>query len=90
MRSDKDTLAIAYDTSRWQRILNAQAIPPSWQQRDCWVPVLARIVWERDGDEVVETNAFAWVPRLVLVELRDARYRFCGVWLERADVRRCP
>lgn len=81
-------MGIAYDTSNWQRILNAQPIPPRSQQRDCWIPVLARIVWERDGDGVIETHAFAWARARVIVELGDARYLFRGVWLDPADVRR--
>lgn len=86
MRAGQDPLGVAYDVAKWQRILNAQAIPPRWQQRDCLVPVLARIVWERDGDELVASSAFAWAPCLVLVELRDTRYRLRGVWLKPTDV----
>lgn len=72
----------------WQRILNARPIPPRRSQRTGWVPVVARIVWERDGVERVETAAFAWTSDLVLVQLADARYRFRGVWLVPADVER--
>lgn len=88
MRLDQDPLGVAYDTSAWQAILNSQPIPPRRQQRDCWLPALARIVWERDGPEVFDTNAFAWVPHGVLVELRDRRYLLRGVWLDPVDVRR--
>ncbi len=88
MRDDQDPLRIAYDVDRWQRILNARRIPPRRSQRTGWVPVVARIVWERDGAECVETHAFAWTHDLVLVQLVDPRFRFRGVWLDPADVER--
>lgn len=88
MRADQDPLRIAYDVDRWQRILNARPIPPWRSQRTGWVPVTARIVWERDGVEHLETYAFAWTHELVLVQLIEPRYRFRGVWLDPADVSR--
>lgn len=72
----------------WQHVLNAQPIPPRHQQRTGWVPVTARIVWEHDGTEHVDTYAYAWTDTLVLVQLVDSRYRFRGVWLEPGDVQR--
>lgn len=88
MRADQDPLRIAYDVGRWQRILNARPIPPRRSQRAGWVPVVARIVWARDGVEHLETHAFAWTSELVLVQLADPRFRFRGVWLDTVDVER--
>jgi hypothetical protein len=88
VRDDQDPLRIAYDVDRWQRILNAHPIPPRRSQHDCWVPVVARVAWERDGVERLETHAFAWTHDLVLVQLLDTRYRFRGAWLAPADVER--
>lgn len=74
----------------WQGILNARPIPPLRVQavaRDL-IPVAARIVWERDGVELVDTVATGWTSRLVLVLVTDRRTRTRGVWLDPADVRR--
>lgn len=74
----------------WQAILNAHPIPPLRVQaiaRDL-IPVTARIVWERDGVETVETVVAGWTSCLVLVLMSDRRTRTRGVWLDPADVRR--
>ncbi|WP_146252090.1 hypothetical protein [Xylanimonas oleitrophica] len=60
-------LAAAYDVTAWQAILNAHEIPPRRTQASGWIDVRARLVWERDGEEYLETAAFAWTSRLVLV-----------------------
>ncbi|WP_284250353.1 hypothetical protein [Litorihabitans aurantiacus] len=52
------------------------------------IPVVVRLVWERDGVEVVRGRATAWTRQLVLVEVVDARLMVNGVWLALADVRR--
>jgi hypothetical protein len=52
------------------------------------VPVVARIVWERDGEEHIETEAAGWSGQLVYVRVLDTRYRLTSVWLNAADVRR--
>lgn len=73
-----------------QAVVNACPVPPRRAQRDAPVPVpvRARIVWQRDGEEQVQTVARAWTSRLVLVELSDARSTFRGVWLDPGDVER--
>ncbi len=80
------------EAQHWDRphqlILNAHSIPAKRAQRTGWVPVRARLVWERDGEEWVDTFAFAWTARLVLVELSDPRHEIRGVWLVPQDVER--
>jgi hypothetical protein len=49
---------------------------------------LARIVWEQDGEEHLDTEAAGWSGQLVHVRLPDTRYRRTSVWLAAADVRR--
>lgn len=73
---------------QWQDILNGLPIPPRGRQHDCHIPVTARLVWERDGLELLDTTAYAWFGRLVLVEVLDHRRRIHGVWLHVSDVRR--
>lgn len=72
-------------------ILNARPIPPlrvvQTIARDL-IPVTARIVWEREGVELVETAATGWTSHLVLVLMSDRRTRTCGVWLGTVDVTR--
>lgn len=74
-----------------QAVLNAHPVPPERLQRG-WrsepIPVRARIVWERDGVETLETFANAWTSTLVLINLPDARSRLRGVWLDPSDVQR--
>lgn len=52
------------------------------------VPVHARVVWERDGEEWVPGQAVRWLRPVVFVLLSDDRYRGAGAWLPAADVRR--
>jgi hypothetical protein len=52
------------------------------------VPITARIVWELDGEEHIETEAAGWSGQLVYIRLSDPRYRFTAVWLDAADVTR--
>jgi hypothetical protein len=75
---------------RSQRLLNAHPIPRRGLQHDCHVRVRARLVWELDGEERVETLAFAYTPRLVLVEVDSRRFGVGGAWLLPADVERLP
>ncbi|WP_152190717.1 hypothetical protein [Georgenia satyanarayanai] len=74
----------------WQCVLNEQRIPHRRAQRSCDlpVPVTARLVWEHDGEEHLETVAWAWTSRSVLVEVHDRRRQTIGVWLPARDVRR--
>ena len=73
-----------------QQITNGRPIPERRRQRDLPAPVavVARIVWERDGPELVTTRARAWSGRDVLVDVRDVRHPTLGVWLDAADVTR--
>lgn len=73
---------------QWQDVLNEVAIPPRGRQHECWVPVTARLVWERDGLELLDTIAYAWWGRLVLVEVLDRRRHIHGVWVHVSDVHR--
>ncbi|MBD0293512.1 MAG: hypothetical protein ICV70_08065 [Jiangellaceae bacterium] len=52
------------------------------------VPVVARILWDRDGEERIDTVALGWSGREVYVQMLDRRYQFTAVWLDAADVRR--
>jgi hypothetical protein len=75
---------------RRQRVLNerfprdARDIP---DQRHP-IPVRARVVWERDGEEWVDGDATRWTDRVVFVELDDPRHATFGVWVVLGDVRR--
>ena len=52
------------------------------------MPIVARIEWENDGEEHIETEALGWTDRRVYVWLPDSRWRFTSVWLDAADVER--
>jgi hypothetical protein len=52
------------------------------------VPIVARIEWEDDGEEFIDTVAGGWSGQNVYVRLPDRRYRLTSVWLAAADVRR--
>lgn len=74
-----------------QQLRNRWAVPRRYtaaRYPDGPIPVLARLVWTRDGAEWVEGRAMGWTRRLVLVEVIDARLQINGVWLEAHDVRR--
>jgi hypothetical protein len=53
------------------------------------VPIVARIVWEDDGEEYIHTVAAGWTGQNVYVRLPDPRYQLTSVWLDAADVRGC-
>lgn len=84
--------ALAWDAHRphWQEIANEAPIPPSRAQVLAKepIPVVARIEWERDGLEHLDTVAWAWTARAVLVEVNDRRRQTIGVWLPLSDVTR--
>lgn len=74
---------------RKQDVLNARPVPARfydarWQP----IPVTARIVWERDGPQTIDTRAEGWTSALVLVLVGDPRARHVGYWLDLADVQR--
>lgn len=85
------------DWSRLQRILNerwplqdhtgqrhAKGIP----DQSSSIPVDARVVWERDGAEVIHGSARRWINAYVFVAFRDSRWHGSGVWLRASDVDR--
>jgi hypothetical protein len=71
-----------------QRILNDAGARMPEHTLDPPVPVVARIVWEDDGEEYIDTDAAGWSAQLVYVRVPDRRYRLTSVWLNAADVRR--
>jgi hypothetical protein len=52
------------------------------------VPVMVRVVWAVDGEELVQTTALVWSGQAVYVRLADPRCRTNAVWLDGADVQR--
>jgi hypothetical protein len=78
---------------RWQTVLNQHwpTSPVSIKDRDRSIPVRARIVWARDGEEYRDGVATRWDADHVYVEIVDARLRSSGCWLKPSDVyRRSP
>lgn len=76
--------------SRYQAILNERPIPPRHLQRTdrIPIPVVARIIWQRDGQQLIDTRAWDWVGRDVRVDILDERWETGGVWVDAGDVRR--
>lgn len=76
--------------ARYQDILNARSIPDRRLQRTDRrpIPVTARVVWARDGIELIDTLAWDWVGRDVRVAMSDLRRDTGGVWLDASDVTR--
>lgn len=82
-------------TSLWRKALNAYPVPERKNQRDLPVPVpvRARVVWERDGEEtklgrVVATSRVRGHVPLVLVHWTGTEVRSAtlGAWLAENDV----
>jgi hypothetical protein len=71
-----------------QRILNDAGAREPEYRLDPPVPIVARIVWEDDGVEYLDTEAAGWSGQLVYVRVPDRRYRLTSVWLDAADVTR--
>jgi hypothetical protein len=71
-----------------QKILNSTGARVPEHRLEPPVPIVARIVWEDDGEEQCETTALGWAGRDVYVRVTDPRYRFSATWLDAADVRR--
>lgn len=72
---------------RWQRVLN-ESWPPN--PRDIKnrpaIAVTVRIVFERDGEQLLEAQAVRWTGRHVYCEVHDARLQATGAWVDAADV----
>jgi hypothetical protein len=71
-----------------QRILNHAGAREPEHRLDPPVPVAARIVWEDDGEEYIDTEAAGWRGQLIYVRVPDRRYRLTSVWLAAADINR--
>lgn len=74
-----------------QDILNKRISPtPGQPLHRCEppIPVWARLVWEHDGEERIETVAISWHGRIVRVQMRDDRWTPGQVYLNAEDVRR--
>lgn len=77
-----------------QRLLNGRTIPPRRVQRDGHIPVTSRLVWERDGEERVDSYAERWTSELVRIEPVGHDHRWAHiwahicVWIPAQDVRR--
>ena len=78
-------------TNAWspgQQILNDTGARMPTHRLDPPVPVTARIVWENDGEEHLDTEAAGWSGPLVYVRVPDRCYRLTSAWLNAADVTR--
>ena len=86
---------------RWQSVrnevwpyLNDEGQPtadPRWGPVDHIsprVPVEARIVFEHDGQVILEGRVARWANGCTYVEVNDRRLQTRGVWLADGDVRR--
>jgi hypothetical protein len=69
-----------------QRILNGHDVPARFTRARVPIPVRARIEWEIDGVELIDTVATAWTHSLALVDVSDARCRFRAVWVDIGEV----
>ncbi len=52
------------------------------------VPIVARIVWEQEGEEHIDTVALGWTGRNVYVRMKDTGYQFTACWLDASDLER--
>lgn len=75
---------------REQEIHNALPVPPRRAQVDAVepIPVRLRVVWEKDGQEFLDTVALGWTRRIVRVQVYDVRSRIVARWFAPEDVRR--
>jgi hypothetical protein len=74
--------------SAGQVIVNAIEAKVPTHRLEPPVPISARVLWDRDGEEWIETEALGWTGGEVYVRMSDPRYRLRAVWLDAADVRR--
>ena len=77
-------------SDQWQEVTNrVEAYPARDEVRPLNnVRVRVRLVWERGGEEYVDTIAQAWWGLLGYVVVSDHRWRFVGLWLHHRDIRR--
>lgn len=71
-----------------QVIVHATGAKVPAHQLDPPVPLVARILWDQDGEEHIDTVALGWTGHEVYVRMRDRRYRLTACWLDAADVTR--
>ncbi len=77
-----------------QKILNSLPVPPERAQRKLpqETPIRARIHWEKDGPEIIETIARYWATldgqTISLAVISDKRWRLQGIWLPIQDTRK--
>lgn len=82
------TEPLAWD-AHLQQLLNDHPVPPRFTDAGHPYPrVRVRLVWEHDGVEWRETDAWGWTRDLVLVYVKDRRRQVNGAWLSVADVER--
>ena len=57
--------------------------PARRRQRERTTPIAVRVrlIWQRDGDEFLDTIAVGWAGQLVHVQIRDLRVRIGFAWL---------
>lgn len=74
------------DPPKQQDILNS--LPARDRPARKRVPVRARIMWERDGEEWIDGHALRLDENgpAIYVEFGDKRKKFTGVWLHPDDV----
>lgn len=74
---------------RWQDVINTSWPPnPRDVVRREPIPVRCRVVWKRDGEQLVDGRAIGWISRHVWVELGDDRLGPLATWLDAGDVTR--
>jgi hypothetical protein len=81
-------LAQHHGWSPGQVIVNSTGAKEPRRRLEPPVPIRARIPWDRDGEEWIETVALGWTGQEVYLRMSDPRYQFRAVWLDAADVRR--
>lgn len=77
-----------------QKIFNSYPVPPARSQHKLpqETPIQARIHWENDGPEIIETTARYWATldgqTIILAAISDKRWRLKGIWIPIQDTRK--
>ncbi|PSL05927.1 hypothetical protein CLV30_10379 [Haloactinopolyspora alba] len=73
-----------------RRVLNKHwpRRPRDFRKHRPGIPVTARVVWERDGEEYIDATAVRWDTDHVYVEFVDNRLGANGTWLKPSDIYR--